>query len=423
MTYPRLIEYQKYFNLILTLAVLTAWISYICISTVDDTVTLSPESIAASITDFNYTVFPKIAYTILISGHFSNFERLLRSIYSKNDVYCIHIDAKISNSSQYFQNVTHLIAKLTQNLKQKNIYLIPNRENVIYASFIRLQAELNCIKFLMDNFTFDYYINLCERDLPLNRVSLTREILSKNYPKCYVRFRSHSLWYKRWLYSWKIQKNSPTTSGNTSSKNSENSSENFSDFYSGGKMINTFIKKNQSLISPMLKPFYSSDAYVIISKPVMNLIFESNSTRRLEIDQMLEFFQDSYSPDETFWATIAGNFEKLFPEFVEQFPKSYFTCLENDQSSRKFKPSKQVFLTSEFFSDKARFITAKWYHPETKWRYPNRTCYGQLLRQMCVYGEDDFETLMLARQEGYLFANKFDDAMDVNISKKLLEAI
>ena len=66
-----------------------------------------------------------------------------------------------------------------------------------------------------------------------------------------------------------------------------------------------------------------------------------------------------------------------------------------------------------FFGDKARFISANW--TLNNWHWPNSTCHGSSVRQMCVFGEGDLEQLLTAGDEGYFFANKFDDSIDSNI--------
>ena len=58
-------------------------------------------------------------------------------------------------------------------------------------------------------------------------------------------------------------------------------------------------------------------------------------------------------------------------------------------------------------------------NPDTKWEWPNRTCEGTLVRQMCVFGVGDREMLMSAKNEGWLFANKFDDSFDSEIAEQI----
>ena len=205
--------------------------------------------------------YPKLAYSLVISNYFSNLEKLLRKIYTKSDIYCIHIDGKISTESEFYQKVVTLVEELSDQSEfrenNKNIHILPKelRENVTYASFYRFKADLNCVDYLMNEASanpmqpkFDYFINLCERDLPLHSITDLKNTLADNYPKCYIKYRNQSLWHKRWKYYWNIT---------------------FSEeFYSGGKMKNTWIKRKEK--SP-ITPFYSGDAYVVVSRAVMEL--------------------------------------------------------------------------------------------------------------------------------------------------------
>ena len=97
-----------------------------------------------------------------------------------------------------------------------------------------------------------------------------------------------------------------------------------------------------------------------------------------------------YSPDEQFWATIAHS--------------------AND-----------LFNSSYTFGEKARFISANW--TLNNWHWPNSSCNGLSVRQMCVFGERDLEQLLLAGREGFFFANKFDDSVDSRIIPALINKI
>lgn len=133
---------------------------------------------------------------------------------------------------------------------------------------------------------------------------------------------------------------------------------------------------------------YQGDAYIIFARSSLEKIWTNE-----KVIEMKNWMRDTYSPDEQFWATIAGNFHTL-------------------TNSSKISSTAYV-----------RYISAKWESKTDSWQWPNRTCNGQLIRQMCIFGMDDVAQLLEARKEGFLFANKFDDEVDAQVSDELLKRI
>ena len=98
------------------------------------------------------TSFP-IAYSILAHHKTLQLILLLSQIYAPQNVYCIHLDRKSS--------AVMLRALMNVESCFSNIYLASKRENVVYASFSRLQADLNCMKDLLkSSVKWQYLINL-----------------------------------------------------------------------------------------------------------------------------------------------------------------------------------------------------------------------------------------------------------------------
>ena len=95
-----------------------------------------------------------IAYSILAHHKTEQLLMLLAQIYSPQNAYCIHIDAKASNNM--FEAVKAVVKCLP------NVILASKRENVVYASFSRLQADINCMKDLLEShIKWNHLINLC----------------------------------------------------------------------------------------------------------------------------------------------------------------------------------------------------------------------------------------------------------------------
>ena len=82
-----------------------------------------------------------IAFSILAHQNAQQLMILLSQIFAPQNVYCIHLDAK-SPSSMFnaLKNVQGCFP---------NVHLSSKREVVVYASFSRLQADINCMNDLL----------------------------------------------------------------------------------------------------------------------------------------------------------------------------------------------------------------------------------------------------------------------------------
>lgn len=89
-----------------------------------------------------------------------NFERLLRAIYAPQNIYCVHVDIK-SEASVFLA-----IKAITSCFS--NVFMVSQAVSVVYASWSRVQADLNCMADLYSARTkWKYFINLCGQDFPL----------------------------------------------------------------------------------------------------------------------------------------------------------------------------------------------------------------------------------------------------------------
>ena len=95
-----------------------------------------------------------IAFSILAHTNTEQLLILLSEIYSPQNAYCIHVDLKAPTKMQE-----------TMELVQQcfpNVYLASKREDVVYASFWRLQADINCMTDLVNSpINWRHLINLC----------------------------------------------------------------------------------------------------------------------------------------------------------------------------------------------------------------------------------------------------------------------
>ena len=82
-----------------------------------------------------------VAFSILAHRSAEQLLILLGQIYAPQNVYCVHIDTKAS-SAMY--NALRKVESCFANIR-----LASKRENVVYSSFSRLQADLNCMEDLL----------------------------------------------------------------------------------------------------------------------------------------------------------------------------------------------------------------------------------------------------------------------------------
>jgi hypothetical protein len=122
------------------------------------------------------------------------FERLLRVIYRPQNFYCIHVDNNAS--SDVFEGVKSIVQCFD------NVFLSSKREKVLYATFSRLQADLNCMQDLLQYPSWKYLLNVANTELPLKTNSELVKILSiyRGYNDIEGRWKSRNL--HRTEYVW-----------------------------------------------------------------------------------------------------------------------------------------------------------------------------------------------------------------------------
>ncbi|XP_069481374.1 beta-1,3-galactosyl-O-glycosyl-glycoprotein beta-1,6-N-acetylglucosaminyltransferase 3-like [Ambystoma mexicanum] len=287
--------------------------------------------------------FP-IAYSMVIHNNIEMFERLLRSLYAPQNIYCLHVDAKVPRP---FLQAVQAIANCFP-----NVFVASKLEKVIYASWSRVQADLNCMDDLLKSpVPWKYLINTCGTDFPIktngemvcalpmlngrNRVGSERTVEFKK---------------KRWQLQRKVENSSIVQTGVTKAP------------------------------PPISSPIFSGSAYIVVSREFVRAVFEEPVVRKL-----VEWEQDTYSPDEHIWATL-----NRMPELPGPIP-------HND----KYELSDINAI--------ARLV--KWQHLEgdvTKGA-PYPPCTGVYQRPVCIYGAGDLHWML---QHYHLLANKVDPSVD-----------
>ncbi|XDV52758.1 hypothetical protein PO909_021425 [Leuciscus waleckii] len=108
--------------------------------------------------------FP-IAYSIVIHEKIEMFERLLRAIYTPDNVYCVHVDQR---SPEIFKEAVRAIASCLTN---------------VFVS--RVQADINCMQDLLKSpVQWRYLLNTCGTDFPIKTnaemVQILKQLNGKN---------------------------------------------------------------------------------------------------------------------------------------------------------------------------------------------------------------------------------------------------
>ncbi|XP_037536301.1 beta-1,3-galactosyl-O-glycosyl-glycoprotein beta-1,6-N-acetylglucosaminyltransferase [Nematolebias whitei] len=288
--------------------------------------------------------FP-LAFSMVVHHKVQNFERLLRAIYAPQNIYCVHVDKKSKPS------VTAAIQAIVSCFP--NVFLVSQAVDVVYAGWPRVQADLNCMADLYSASTkWKYFINLCGQDFPLKTnlemVRMLRSLRGSNS------LESENIpAVKKWRIS-RVHK----------------------------------IVKGQIRITNKLKdpppfnlPIKSGNAYIVVTRGFVRSVLENTQIRTL-----IEWFKDTFSPDEFLWATI---------QRMPSVPGSKWPNSKYDQSD---------------VNALARLV--KWHGHEGSWDsasavYPE--CQGKHVREICVYGVGDVQWLL---ENHHLFANKFDTETD-----------
>ncbi|XP_071495774.1 N-acetyllactosaminide beta-1,6-N-acetylglucosaminyl-transferase-like [Diadema antillarum] len=204
-----------------------------------------------------------VAYIIVTHKDSAQVERLLRAIYQPQNVYCIHPDAK---SSATFRSAIDGIASCFQ-----NVFIASQVEDVQYAGFTRLQADINCMADLLRHpVQWHYVLNLCGQDFPLKtNLEIVRQLqvysgkndISGVIPPPYIKGRTRA--------HHKII---------------------------NGKVTATRIRKSPP---PYNLTIHFGNAYYAAARPFVDYVINN----AVAID-LLEWSTDTFSPDEHYWGTL-----------------------------------------------------------------------------------------------------------------------
>ncbi|XP_017551903.1 beta-1,3-galactosyl-O-glycosyl-glycoprotein beta-1,6-N-acetylglucosaminyltransferase-like [Pygocentrus nattereri] len=285
--------------------------------------------------------FP-LAYSIVVHHKVQNFEWLLRSIYAPQNFYCIHVDKKSPEST--VKAINAIVSCFD------NVFIASQLEEVVYASWSRVQADLNCMKDLyLISDRWKYLINLCGQDLPiktnLEMVRALKELGGGNSLETEsMPAHKEVRWKKRHIV----------------------------------KDGTIQITDQDKMPPPHGIKLFSGGAYFVVSRAFVHYVFEDPKAQDL-----MSWSTDTFSPDEFIWATL----QRIpgVPGFIRAHSK---------------------FDVTDMFSI-SRLI--KWVYHEGSYDAVYPPCQGIHVRAVCVYGVGDLQWML---EQNHLFANKFDVDFD-----------
>ncbi|XP_028971079.2 beta-1,3-galactosyl-O-glycosyl-glycoprotein beta-1,6-N-acetylglucosaminyltransferase 3-like [Esox lucius] len=295
--------------------------------------------------------FP-IAFSMVVHEKIEMFERLLRAIYTPQNVYCVHVDQKTSDN--FKSAVSSIVSCLP------NVFLSSKMESVVYASWSRVQADLNCMEDLLKSpVQWRYLLNTCGTDFPIKTNAEMVQALK--------------------LLNGKNSMESETT--NDYKKGRWQFHHNVTD-----RVVRTEVKKSPP---PISTPMFSGNAYFVVSRAFVHHVMESQEVRAL-----LEWEKDTYSPDEHLWATL-----QRMPYVPGSIP-----------------PNSKYELSD--INAIARLVKWSYLAGDVRSGAPYPPCSGDYRRAVCVYGAGDLQWLL---KHHHLIANKFDPEVD-DVAIRCLES-
>ncbi|XP_006902840.1 PREDICTED: beta-1,3-galactosyl-O-glycosyl-glycoprotein beta-1,6-N-acetylglucosaminyltransferase 3 [Elephantulus edwardii] len=286
--------------------------------------------------------FP-IAYSIVVHEKIENFERLLRTVYAPQNIYCIHVDEK---SPLTFKEAVKAIISCFP-----NVFMASKLVKVVYASWSRVQADLNCMEDLLQSkVPWKYLLNTCGTDFPIKTnaemVQALKMLNGKNNMESEIPSAPKR---NRWKYRYVV--------------------------------TDTLRMTNQEKGPPPDNiPMFTGSAYIVASRSFIQQVLQNPKAQ-----QLIEWVKDTYSPDEHLWATL---------------------------HRAPWMPGSVPFHTKYDFSDVAAIARlVKWENHEgdVNKGAPYPPCTGTHQRAVCIYGAGDLHWML---QHHHLFANKFDPKVD-----------
>lgn len=294
--------------------------------------------------------FP-LAFSMVVHEKIENFERLLRAVYAPQNIYCIHVDEK---SPETFKEAVKAIISCFP-----NVFMASKLVRVVYASWSRVQADLNCMEdLLQSSVPWKYFLNTCGTDFPIKTNAEMVLALKMLNGKNSMESETPGPKASRWKYHYEVTDTISITS----------------------KMKDP---------PPYNLPIFTGNAYIVASRGFVQHVLENPKSR-----QLIEWVKDTFSPDEHLWATLHR--APWMPGSIPNHPK---------------------FHTSDMAAI-ARLVKWQYHEGDVSMGAPYGPCSGIHQRGICIYGIGDLPWIL---HNPHLFANKFDPKVDDNVLQCLEE--
>ncbi|KAJ3595956.1 hypothetical protein NHX12_002365 [Muraenolepis orangiensis] len=287
--------------------------------------------------------FP-IAYSMVIHEQLGMFERLLRTIYHPQNIYCVHVDKK---SRQDFRNAVIGIVSCFP-----NVFIASKSESVIYATWSRVQADLNCMEDLLRSpVRWKYLLNTCGTDLPIKtNAEMVNALRLLNGRNSLESEATNDHKKGRWKYHHNVT-------------------------------VRTEVEKSPP---PISSPMYQGNAYFVVTRDFVRHVTEDPA-----IQLFMQWEKDTYSPDEHLWATL-----QRMPSVPGSMP-----------ANSKYDMTDMNAI--------ARLVKWSYHEGDIAKGAPYSSCTGGYRRAICLFGTGDLPWLF---KQQHLIANKFDpEVNDISI--------
>ncbi|KAK3608204.1 hypothetical protein CHS0354_039221 [Potamilus streckersoni] len=214
--------------------------------------------------------FP-IAYIILMCKEVEQMEKLLMAIYRPQNIYLFHFDL---SSSVEVHSAVHAITGCFD-----NVFVVSEKETIVYAGFKRLQADINCMADLLQkNWEWKYFINLLSQQYPIKTsLEIVKLLQISNIANDIEGITSNRMLSNRLKY---INKYIPQDGGKAT-------------------MYRTNVTKSNP---PHNLTIVKGSAYVIFSRNFVRFIIYDEKAR-----DFLEWCKEVCSPEEYYWAMLNHN--------------------------------------------------------------------------------------------------------------------
>ncbi|XP_064642576.1 beta-1,3-galactosyl-O-glycosyl-glycoprotein beta-1,6-N-acetylglucosaminyltransferase 3-like [Lineus longissimus] len=267
--------------------------------------------------------FP-LAYSIMMHKDVEQVERLLRAIYMPQNYYCIHVDRKSPSA----------VHRAMRNIAQcfPNVFIATRLVDVRWGMFSMLQADFNCMKDLLRYDDWRYFINLTGQEFPLvSNPELVKDLKKLNNTNFIPSWReTREEFLLRTKYRWRNNRRT--------------------NMKKGKPPYNIVIMKGS------LHNFLTRDFVHYVINNAVSL-------------QFLKWLEDTWGPEETFFASLQYNKHLKAPRCHPASPRG---------------PIEFDF----------RYLV---------WQRGKNVCAGKWVREVCVAGVGDLHKAM---KSNGLFINK-----------------